>query len=103
MNSYVNLHMNSYVIAFLDMNTQNVRLRRLNFVLQLPTKGSQIPKCSRPMTKSCLTNPYKGTPNSQKFRLRRLDFTFKPHPKSQNFPLVISDLNLHMNSYVIYI
>ena len=66
MNSYVNLHMNSYVIAFLDMNTQKFTLRRLNFVLRLPTKRSQVTKCSRPMTKFCLTNPYKRTPNSQK-------------------------------------
>ena len=77
MNSYVNLHMNSYVSAFLDMNTQKFTLRRLNFVLRLPTKRSQVTKCSRPMTKFCLTNPYKRTLNSQNFRLRRLDFTIK--------------------------
>ena len=41
-------------------------------------KRSQVTKCSRPMTKFCLTNPYKSTLNSQNFRLRRLDFTFKP-------------------------
>ena len=81
MNSYVNLHMNSYVIAFLDMNTQKFTLRRLNFALRLLSKRSQVTKCSRPMTKFCLTNPYKRTPNSQNFRLRRLDFTFKPLQK----------------------
>ena len=93
MNSYVNLHMNSYVSAFLDMNTQKFTLRRLNFVLRLPTKRSQVTKCSRPMTKFCLTNPYKRTPNSQNFRLRRLDFTFKSLQKNTQitkFPVLPS-------------
>ena len=34
MNSYVNLHMNSYVIAFLDMNTQNVHTATAKFCLR---------------------------------------------------------------------
>ena len=54
----------SYAFLQNDPKSQNVHVRWLNFALQIPTKGH---------------------PTRKNFRLRRLDFTFKPHPKSQNF------------------
>ena len=69
-----------------DLKSQNVRVRWLNFALQIPTKGHPTRKifaCGGSILPSNLTQNHK---------------TF-----SYSFVLLISDLNLHMNSYVIYI
>ena len=69
-----------------DPKSQNVHVRWPNFVLQIPTKGHSTRKifaCGGSILPSNLTRNHKISPYS--------------------FPLEISDLNLHMNSYVIYI
>ena len=64
----------SYTFLQNDPKSQNLHVRWLNFVLQIPTKGH---------------------PTRKKIRLRRLDFTFKPLQKNiqiTKFSLPISPL-----------